>query len=244
MTDTSKIHIGTSGWNYKHWRGAFYPDDIKADNWLEYYADRLNEVEINNSFYQLPTKKTFSQWRKIVPDGFSFSVKASRYITHMKKLKDPRDSVERLFEKIIYLEDKLGPILFQLPPRWKSNPDRLNKFLHSLPSQYKYTLQFRDQSWWNDDIYNILRKHNCAFCIYDLAGTQSPREVTSDDLIYIRLHGPEGAYQGKYSIQQLAAWAGAISSWSDQGQDVFVFFDNDQNGYAPKNALELKQMLS
>lgn len=238
-----KIYAGTSGWNYKHWKENFYPEDLKQKEWLKYYSERLKSVEINNSFYRLPDIKTFNTWAKETPANFIFSVKGSRYITHMKKLKDPEQSSKKLFTHIKHLKTKLGPVLFQLPPQWKFNKERFENFLSILPGKYRYTFEFREKSWWNDDVLELLKEHNCAFCIYELAGTLTPKEITAD-FVYIRLHGPGDKYQGSYSTGELSGWAGAISSWRGKNKDIYIYFDNDDSGYAVKNALELQEMLS
>jgi len=238
-----RLFIGTSGWNYDHWKGAFYPEDSKSPEWFEYYSKRLQTVEINNSFYNLPELSTIKKWYRSAPDGFLFSVKASRYITHMKKLKDPRKPLIKMMRRVGPLKEKLGPVLFQLPPRWKCNTERLKSFLDTLPGKSRFAMEFRDDSWWNKDVYKLLEKYGVAYCIFDLNGQTSPREVTTD-LVYIRLHGPKGAYQGKYDSKELAGWAGAISSWRRQGKKVYCYFDNDDNGYAPQNALALREMLN
>lgn len=239
-----KIHIGTSGWNYKHWRGVFYPEDLSQKEWLDFYQSRFQSVEINNSFYQLPAKSTFRQWKKTVRENFIFAVKASRYITHMKKLKDSTEPVQQFLEHASILDKTLGPVLFQLPPHWHLNRDRFSRFLDFLPRQYRYTVEFRDDSWWKEEIYQLLSEYNVAFCIYQLAGTLSPREVTAD-FVYVRLHGPaREAYQGQYDVQDLAGWAGAFTDWARQGKEIFCFFDNDQNGYAALDALKLQEMVS
>jgi uncharacterized protein YecE (DUF72 family) len=243
MARKKKIYVGTSGWHYDHWRGPFYPEDLSKERFLEYYVGRLGTVEINNTFYQMPEKKTFTQWRKTVPEDFVFAVKASRYITHMKKLKDPVKPLSNFFKGIEVLQDRLGPILFQLPPRWSLNLNRLESFLKALPSGYRYSFEFRDQSWFDSQAYELLEAHNAAFCIYDLDRRISPKQVTAD-LVYVRLHGPGAAYQGKYTKRDLAGWAGAFSTWWKQGKDVFCYFDNDQAGYAVQNAVELNTMLN
>jgi uncharacterized protein YecE (DUF72 family) len=243
MTHDANIHIGTSGWQYSHWKGPFYPQELSMDDWLAYYAERFHTVEINNSFYQLPTKETLRQWRSKVPENFIFSFKASRFITHMKKLKDPESSLSRLLEVVSSLDGKLGPILFQLPPKWRFNPDRFFDFLESLPSEYRYAFELRDPSWLDHRAYEALTEVGAAFCIYELAGRMSPKEITAD-FVYIRLHGPENVpYMGQYATKTLAGWAGAISSWSAQGRDVFCYFDNDEAGYAAQDALRLQEML-
>ena len=236
------IHIGTSGWHYDHWMATFYPGDMKPKNFLDYYIKHFQTVEINNSFYRLPQKKTFAEWRDSVPKDFLFAVKASRYITHMKKLGDPKKSIKLFFDRVEALGNKLGPILFQLPPRWHCNADRLADFLKALPKKYQYTFEFRDQTWINPEIEKILKKHNSAFCIYDLNYFTSPKTVTAD-FVYIRLHGPNGAYAGSYSDKQLKEWAKDIKKWHKEGRSVYCYFDNDESGYAPKDALRLRKMV-
>lgn len=242
MRGERSIHIGTSGWQYKHWKGPFYPEDLKAKDFLDFYKEKFRTVEINNSFYQLPEKTTFKDWSQKVPKDFIFSVKASRYITHMKKLKDPRKPVKRFFKAAEALGKNLGPVLFQLPPNWRSNPERLESFLKVLPKKHKYAFEFRDESWFTNEVYEILSDHNAAFCIYELGGTKSPREITAD-FIYIRLHGPGDKYQGKYSPRALSGWAGTFSKWIGKVDEIYCYFDNDQKGYAAENALKLQKMI-
>jgi uncharacterized protein YecE (DUF72 family) len=237
------VCTGTSGWNYKHWHGRFYPSELSREEWLSYYSSCLSSVEINNTFYSLPDGRTFTSWKETVPADFIFSVKASRYISHMKKLKNPQDALKRFFSSVELLGEKCGPVLFQLPPRWKKNTDRLKAFLDLLDPKRRYTFEFRDTSWFSDEVYDALAEKNAAFCIYELAGLLSPKEVTAD-FVYIRLHGPGEKYQGLYSKETLSGWAGAISSWNRQGRDIFCYFDNDEKGYAAENALMLKQMVN
>jgi len=236
-------YIGTSGWHYQHWKGPFYPEDLADDQLLQHYAEHFHTAEVNNTFYQLPSKETLARWRDAVPRGFLFSVKASRYITHMKKLKDPEEPVASLIDGISILGQSLGPVLFQLPPRWHLNADRLRSFLTTLPEGYRYAFEFRDPSWFGQETEETLAEHNAAFCIYDFEGRQSPLTVTAD-FVYVRLHGPNGAYQGKYDDSTLSDWAESLASWAAQGKDVFCYFDNDEKGYAVINALKLKELLS
>ena len=243
MKSVERIHIGTSGWHYSHWQGVFYPEEMAKKEFLKYYADHFQTVEINNSFYHLPKKETLTSWRNSVPSGFIFTVKASRYITHMKKLKDPSEPLHTLLETVEVLGDKLGPILFQLPPRWQFNPQRFDNFLDSLPANHRYAFEFRDPRWFNTSAYEMMSKHRAAFCIYELAGLLSPKEVTAD-FIYIRLHGPGEAYQGEYDTDALAGWAGAFYTWAKQGKEIFCYFDNDEAGYAAQDALRLQKMCS
>jgi uncharacterized protein YecE (DUF72 family) len=239
----ASTYIGTSGWHYDHWVGAFYPQDLPDAAFLEYYAGYFESAEINNSFYRLPDKNTLIRWREAVPEGFLFSVKASRYLTHMKKLKDPREPVERLFDRVSVLGTSLGPILFQLPPRWRSNPERLEGLLEILPEDHRYAFEFRDPSWFDGEVYALLAKHEAALCVYDLGGRTSPKEVTAD-FAYVRLHGPDGPYRGRYGARRLAVWAGTFSAWLEEGLDVYCYFDNDEAGYATQDALGLQQMMA
>jgi uncharacterized protein YecE (DUF72 family) len=242
MMKKGKIYIGTSGWHYKHWKGTFYPQDIKDAEQFSYYSRYFKTVEINNSFYRLPTLKTFTDWKKASPARFIFSVKASRYITHMKKLKADPESISNFFTNAAGLGAKLGPILFQLPPGWKVNVERFSGFLPTLPSAHRYTFEFRNQTWYTDEIYALLRKYNCAFCIYELERHLTPLQETAD-FIYIRLHGPGNKYQGSYTKAALKKWAQRCLDWQQQKKDVFVYFDNDQEGYAAFNALQLEELV-
>jgi uncharacterized protein YecE (DUF72 family) len=239
----SHIHIGTSGWHYNHWLGPFYPEHTAKSDFLTFYQQHFHTVEINNSFYHLPAEKTMSDWRDSAPQGFIFAVKGSRYITHMIKLKNPEKSIKKLFDRVAILENHLGPILFQLPPHWHFNPERLQEFLQTLPTGYRCAFEFRDQSWHTQEAYDLLADHDAAFCIYEFGGVLSPRQVTAP-FVYIRLHGPSGPYQGKYDIKTLTNWAEAISTWVSQKKDVYCYFDNDQAGYAAQNAMALNQMLA
>ena len=237
------IYIGTSGWHYKHWKGLFYPAGMQARDYLDHYLRYFHTVEINNSFYRLPAYETFANWRASVPEGFVFAVKANRYITHMKKLKDPQQSFGNFMQQVVALEEKLGPILFQLPPRWHCDPARLQQFLEALPAGLQYTFEFRDPTWYNEAVYDLLRQHQAAFCIYDLEQQQSPVMVTAG-FVYIRLHGPEGRYNGSYSDEVLASWATAARSWQQQGRSVYIYFDNDIGGHSVADAQRLQNLVS
>src|SRR5512146_244097 len=200
----AEVRIGTSGWHYAHWRGPFYPEKCPTTKMLDFYTVRLDTVEINNSFYRLPSAETFQCWRESTPRKFCFAVKASRFITHNKKLKDPQNALYRFIPPVGELGNKLGPILFQLPPKWRVNLERLEEFLSVLPKgkRWRYAFEFREPSWLNESTYEVLRKHNAAFCIYELAGFRTENVVTAD-WAYVRLHGPGGKYQGSYSTGQL-----------------------------------------
>jgi uncharacterized protein YecE (DUF72 family) len=212
------------------------------NRFLVHYAKHLHTVEINNSFYQLPREKTLLRWHNHVPSEFTFAVKASRYITHMKKLKDAEESVSNFLERIGKLGDKLGPILFQLPPNWSLNVRRLEAFLKVLPTGHKYAFEFRDPSWFHTKVYYALGEHGASFCIYDFDRRLSPKEVTAE-FIYIRLHGPGGPYQGHYETAVLKEWASDFSVWARQEKEIYCYFDNVEAGYAAHDALELKEII-
>ena len=209
---------------------------------LSYYQQHFDTVEINNSFYRFPLESALREWRASTPPGFCFAAKGSRFLTHMKKLKDPEEGVAKFMERVEPLGEKLGPIVFQLPPWWEVNAERLEAFLRALPRGRRYAFELRNQTWHNAEVYGILSRHNAAFCIYDLAGYQSGYEVTAD-FTYVRLHGPGGAYQGSYSEEALRGWARRIRGWRRRLRAVYVYFDNDQDAYAPQNASALKHML-
>ncbi|HKS09021.1 MAG TPA: DUF72 domain-containing protein [Pyrinomonadaceae bacterium] len=239
-----KVFIGTSGWHYKHWLDdVFYPTGTKPSQMFEFYAQHFDTVEINNSFYHLPSATTFDNWRDASPPKFLFAVKASRFITHMKKLKDPAPSSEKFFDVADRLGQKLGPVLFQLPPRWKVNVERFAEFLESLPRGHKYVFEFRDETWFVPEVYALMSRHKAAFCIHDFADMKVPQEITAP-FSYIRFHGPTTAkYFGSYSTQQLRAWAERIADWRHDLSAIYIYFNNDPGGEAVKNALELKRLV-
>lgn len=238
----AQIRIGTSGWHYKHWVGDFYPKRMPTSRMFPWYASKFDTVEINNTFYRLPTDSALLEWRRQAPANFLFSVKASRFITHMKRLRDPEPSIERFFSRIALLKPHLGPILFQLPPRWHSNPGRLEEFLEMLPRKYQYVFEFRDPSWYSPPIYDLLRRHNIAACIHDWRGMPSPTQVTAN-FVYIRFHGPTGHYSGNYPTDFLQRWAKQIQNWQSFGRQVWVYFNNDTGGHAIRNAQTLQWSL-
>src|SRR5262245_56274123 len=174
------VHIGTSGWHYKHWKGRFYPKKLPASKMLGYYQQHFDTVELNNSFYRLPPENALADWRDSTPRNFCFTMKGSRFLTHMKKLKDPEQGIDRFMERAKILGKKLGPIVFQLPPRWESNAERLETFLRALPRTHRYSFELRDASWHKPAIYRILEKHNAAFCIFEISGFRSGFEITAD----------------------------------------------------------------
>jgi uncharacterized protein YecE (DUF72 family) len=239
----AEIRVGTSGYHYKHWLGRYYPAGTKPNAMLAYYLRDFDTVELNNTFYRLPAEETFDSWREAVPRGFVYAVKGSRFITHMIKLKDPMRGLANFMPRAERLGNHLGPILWQLPPNWKVNVERLEEFLSLLPTEHRYTFELRDRSWITDRVLEVLQRHNAAFCIYELAGYQSPLELTAD-WTYVRLHGPSAAkYQGSYSDAQLSDWAQRIRTWSRKLKAIYVYFDNDDSAYAAENALTLKRWL-
>jgi uncharacterized protein YecE (DUF72 family) len=239
----AEIRIGTSGYHYKHWIGRYYPADVKQGRLLEHYIRDFDTVELNNTFYRLPDESTFDTWRENTPRDFLFAVKGSRFITHMIKLKDARRGLDNFLPRAERLGAKLGPILWQLPPGWKVNVERLAEFLSLLPRKHRYAFELRNATWMTDEVYDLLRKSNAAFCIYELAGYQTPIELTAD-WTYVRLHGPTHfKYQGSYSDAQLEQWAERIRGWSRKLKAIYVYFDNDDRAYAVQNALALKRML-
>jgi uncharacterized protein YecE (DUF72 family) len=236
------IRIGTSGWHYPHWRGAFYPEKLPTSRWLDYYAQHFDTVELNSTFYRLPLETGLNTWRESTPKNFRFAAKGSRFLTHMKKLKDPAPGIAKFFERIDRLERKLGPIVFQLPPFWEVNLERLEGFLEALPPRHKYAFELRNPTWHTAEVYRILHRHGAAFCIFEIAGFQSGLELTAD-WTYVRLHGPAGAYEGSYPDATLRTWAERIRAWQRELRAAYLYFDNDQSGYAARNALRIKTFL-
>lgn len=238
-----RVWIGTSGWHYKHWVGNFYPDRCPASKMLAHYIQHFDTVELNNSFYHLPKPPALRCWRDSTPDNFCFAAKGSRFLTHMKKLKDAQEGLRRFLDCIEILEHKLGPILFQLPPNWECDAERFETFLALLPDYHRYAFEFRNPTWENARIYEMLRRHNAAYCAFHLAGYQSPVEITAD-FTYVRLHGPGGKYQGSYDDAALKRWADRIRTWQTELKSIYIYFDNDQAGYAAHDALRLRRLLA
>ncbi|HEY0371327.1 MAG TPA: DUF72 domain-containing protein [Thermoanaerobaculia bacterium] len=239
----AEIRIGTSGYHYKHWLGRYYPEGTKPNAMLAHYLRDFDTVELNNTFYQLPNESTFDSWRDNTPDDFLYAVKGSRFITHMIKLKDAQRGLTNFMPRAERLGSKLGPILWQLPPGWKANVERLEEFLSLLPKKHRYTFELRNETWMTDAVLDVLKKYNAAFCIYELAGYMSPIEITAD-WTYIRLHGPTSfKYQGSYSDAQLSEWADRIRTWSRKMKAIYVYFDNDDSAYAVYNAMTLRKMV-
>lgn len=236
------LRIGTSGWSYDHWQGLFYPEDLSKDKWLEYYAQSFDTVELNSSFYHLPKLKTFENWRERTPKSFLFSVKSSRFISHILKLNSVRKPLQSLLDAASGLSEKLGPILFQLPPNFTFDLGRLKKFLKILPTDKRFTFEFRHESWFCSEVYELLRKNNLALTISDMPKYPLVFETTAD-FVYVRLHGHKVLYVSKYSKAELEVWAQKIKGWLADDLDVYVYFDNDANANAVQNAQELKRPL-
>jgi uncharacterized protein YecE (DUF72 family) len=239
--------IGTSGWSYKHWeKGIFYPADLPPREHLGFYASNFPSVEINYSYYQLPPRKTFELWHRVAPRGFVFAVKASRYLTHMKKLKDPEEPLQRLLDHAGGLEEKLGPVLFQFPRQWKRNLDRLSEFLAALQHhpRCRYTFEFRHTTWLVPEVYALLREHNAALCLPIGWGIPLDIQLTAD-WTYLRFHG--GANSIAFTDAELRPWAQRLRRWRADGIASYSYFNNDtlEHGRAPAidNARRLRELV-
>jgi uncharacterized protein YecE (DUF72 family) len=238
------LHVGTSGWTYDGWRGRFYPEDVARKDWLGWYAGNFSTTEINGSFYRTPSLEAVRAWREVTPKGFLFSWKASKFITHWKRLlPTAQNSLELLESRFAILGPKCGPVLFQLPARFKADTQRLADFLAMLRNRRRYAFEFRDKSWYSDEIFELLQKHKIALCISDHHGAPSPWIATARH-VYVRGHGPTGRYKGSYSDATLGKWAQRIAGWHGEGRGVYVYFDNDQKSAAPKDARRLLTVLS
>ena len=237
-----RILAGTSGWSFKEWKGSFYPKDLPDDGMLGFYAGRFPAVEINNTFYRLPEEKTFAAWAARAPNGFLFAVKASRFLTHMKKLTDPDEPLRRLFSRMRPLGRHLGPVLYQLPPGWKLDLDRLEQFLQRLPRGPRHVIEFRDPSWYCADTLELLSRGGVALCLHDMRGSATARERVGP-FAYVRFHGADGTYSGSYSDRRLDEWADWLHRQRRSGIDVYAYFNNDVGGHAPRNAVTLRRLL-
>jgi uncharacterized protein YecE (DUF72 family) len=237
-----RARIGCSGWQYNHWRGDFYTSVLPQTRWLEHYTTVFDTVELNNSFYRLPEAATFARWAARVPMRFVFAVKASRYLTHMKKLKDPEEPIERLFSRMRSLGRHLGPVLYQLPPGFKVDVPRLEHFLQALPLDARHVLEFRDPSWYVEAVYELMERHRAALCLHDMSNSATGR-LRVGPLVYVRFHGPSGQYHGGYSDEALESWADWLNEQLEGGTDVFAYFNNDVGGHAPRDAVTLRRMM-
>jgi uncharacterized protein YecE (DUF72 family) len=243
-TATAGVLIGTSGWTYDGWRGPFYPDGVPKRAWLQYYASRFPTTEINGSFYRTPSLEAVRSWRDETPRSFKFAWKASKFITHWKRLTPKcKNSIALMETRLKALAPKVAVVLFQLPPQFSKNRDRLASFLDMLPRHHRYTFEFRHKSWYDDDILELLHDHNVALCLSDHRDAPSPWEVTARH-VYVRGHGPTGEYRDSYPAKTLQRWADDIAAWRRQKRSVVVYFDNDQKAAAPKDAQRLLELMN
>ncbi len=239
---TAEYFVGTSGWHYDHWRGLYYPEGLAKPKWLQFYGKQFNTVELNNSFYHLPTEKAFVTWRESTPENFVFAVKVSRFITHLKKLRNIGAALDNFLSRACLLQDKLGPLLYQLPPNMKRNDVVLENFLSSLPQEYRHVFEFRHESWIDDAVFEILRRYKVGLCVFDMPGFTCPPVATSD-FAYIRFHGSGGMYSSCYSNEELSQWAKKIAKLAEGVKAVYIYFNNDAEAFAVRNALTLASYL-
>jgi uncharacterized protein YecE (DUF72 family) len=238
-----KLYIGTSGWVYNHWRGLFYPQGLAQAKWLEFYSQHFATVELNNSFYHLPSEKAFEAWRNRTPPGFVYTVKVSRLITHLKKLRNVETALETFLSRARLLHEKLGPLLYQLPPNMPRNEALLQAFLELLPRGLYHAFEFRNESWFDEEVFTLLRKYGIGFCIYDMPGFVTPIAATAD-FAYIRFHGSAGMYESCYSDSEIEAWANRIEKLGQRLTSVYVYFNNDSQAFAVRNAKMLARRLN
>jgi uncharacterized protein YecE (DUF72 family) len=247
MRRTPRCWIGTSGWNYPHWSELFYPSGLKPAAWFQHYARFFDTVEVNNTFYRLPSPAVFVRWGEAAPAGFRFSLKASRFITHVKRLLEPERSAAEFLRRAAGLGGKLGPILFQMPPSGRANPVRLRLFLEYLAHQkilprLQVAFEFREPSWLVPEVFAALEKANAALCLADWPELTVEGPITAD-FVYIRRHGAGALYAGAYSRTALRRQADRIRGWLAEGRSVYVYFNNDAAAHAVANALTLKELL-
>lgn len=235
-------HIGCSGWNYRHWRGAFYPEGLPARKWFAFYAQHFDTVEINSSFYRLPKAETFDAWREQAPAGFRYAVKANRFITQAKKLKDCDEPLARMIAAARHLGATLGPILYQLPPTLHLDLDRLEAFLKLLPSDLTHVFEFRDKSWYIEATRALLDRFDAGFVAHDFPGQASPRWIAGE-IVYVRFHGGRGKYVGRYPEKALLDWSDWLTRQTRESRPVWAFFNNDSDAAAIDDALALKAMI-
>lgn len=242
----ARFWIGTSGWNYKHWRGDFYPQGLPVKEWFHYYAGRFPTVEINYTFYRQAADKRYDAWRDDAPDGFRYAIKAHQYVTHMKRLKDTGDSLNRVFKSARRLQEALGPVLFQCHPQFSrddENVARLERFLEALPGDIDCAFEFRHQSWNHADTADLLRRHGVAFVFHDMDGKEWPLVPTAG-FAYARFHGGGEKYSGNYPDAALRKYAGRFQAVAGDVRDFYVYFNNDIGGHAPRNAESLARIMN
>jgi len=235
-------NVGTSGWHYDHWRDRFYPEKLAKAKWLEFYASHFATVELNNSFYRLPSEAAFATWRDSSPANFIFAVKVSRFITHIKRLKNTGEAVEKFVTRAKILGGKLGPLLYQLPPNMHRNDDRLESFLSTLPRGMKHVFEFRHESWFEKEVFETLHKYKVGFCVMDMPSVSCPL-VTTADFAYVRFHGSTGLYSSWYTDGELADWAKRLVSLTASLKAVYIYFNNDAEAFAVRNAITLRAYL-
>jgi uncharacterized protein YecE (DUF72 family) len=236
----ARYYIGTSGWHYDHWRKVFYPEGLPKSKWLEFYSGLFSSVELNASFYRLPSENAFANWKDSSPPGFVFSVKVSRFITHIKRLKNIAEPISNFMARVQLLDGKLGPLLYQLPQDLKRDDQALEDFVKVLPTNARHVFEFRHNSWFNDAIFDLLRHHNIGLCIYDMPDFSTPVMATSD-FAYLRFHGNRRLYSSSYSDEELEVLAGKVRGL--ETDVVYAYFNNDAEGFAVRNALTLKHLL-
>lgn len=244
MVESSRLHIGCSGWNYKSWRGGFYPRGLPPAQWLCYYASVFDTVEVNNTFYRLPEASTFAAWRRQTPESFLMTIKASRFLTHMKRLRDPCEPLARLFSRAAGLGRRLGPVLYQLPANFAIDLSRLEQFLLALPRRCngrrtQHVVEFRNPSWYVHETFELLERQRVSLCLHDKLGS-SIAEPLVGPFTYVRFHGASGQYHGSYSIRQLHRWAHRLAEQSQDGREVYAYFNNDPDAVATMNAKTLR----
>ncbi len=237
---SDRCHIGTSGFYYDHWKGIFYPPDLPKSRYFEYYASHFDTVEMNSIFYHLPKSKTIEHWLQKSPEHFLFSIKAYRGITHYKKL-EAKEELYLFIHLIKPLRPKLGAILFQLPPSLHFDLERLAHFLQLLPAGYRYAVEFRHSSWYQEATYELLRRYEVAMCLHDFGKKITPFKITAP-FIYVRFHGANGRYVGSYDESVLASWAQKLRPHC-QTKEIFCYFNNDFGGAAIEDAKRLRALL-
>ena len=237
-----QVHVGCSGWVYKHWRGLLYPEGLPQKRWFERYSEEFDTVEINASFYRLPLASTFDGWRDKAPAGFRYAVKANRFLTHMKKLVGCDEEVDQFIALARKLEHALGPILYQLPPSLHKDLPRLEAFLKRLPSDLEHVVEFRHRSWYDEEVLALLDRHGVGFVSHDMKGLKSPRWA-SGRTAYVRFHGAGGKYWGRYSDEALLDWTDWILEQRREGHSAWCYFNNDIHGHAIEDARTLKSMV-
>ena len=236
------IHVGCSGWMYKHWRGIFYPEGLPQKRWFERYAEDFETVEINASFYRLPLASTFDGWRDKAPAGFRYAVKVNRFITHFKKLAGVDDAVQEFANLVRRLGHSLGPLLYQLPPSLKLDLPRLEAFLRTIPTDLANVFEFRNSDWYVPETYELLDRYGASFCVHDMRGSVTER-IAVGPVAYVRFHGGVGKYWGRYSDDALLGWSDWAAEQSRQGRSVWCYFNNDIHGHAIHDAQTLKSMV-